>query len=86
MFKVTDGEWHSVEFSRVDKHGKLLFDGFEVKVPDHAQYSGGSTTKLEVKPHIYLGGLDETMSSDANLKRELQINTRNGIPGKDILS
>ena len=80
-FRVTDGQWHSVEFSRVDKHGKMLFDGIEVKVPDHAQYSGGSTTKLEVKPHIYLGGLDDTMSNDVHIKRELQLNTRNGIPG-----
>ena len=80
-FMVTDGNWHSVEFSRVDKHGKLLFDSIEVKVPDHAQYSGGSTTKLEVKPHIYLGGLDDTMSQDENIKRELQLNGRGGIPG-----
>ena len=80
-FRVTDGNWHSVEFSRVDKHGKLLFDSIEVKVPDHAQYSGGSTTKLEVKPAIYLGGLDDTMSQDDNIKRELQLNGRGGIPG-----
>merc|ERR1719210_933533 len=80
-FKVTDGNWHSVEFSRTGRHGKLVFDSIEVKVPDHAQYSGGSTTKLEVKPHIYLGGLDATMRSDDNIRRELQLNSRSLLPG-----
>ena len=80
-FKVTDGNWHSVEFSRTGRQGKLVFDSIEVKVPDHAQYSGGSTTKLEVKPHIYLGGLDDTMRSDDNIRRELQLNSRSLIPG-----
>jgi len=80
-FTVNDGKWHSVEFSRVDKHGKLLFDSIEVKVPDHSQYSGGSTTNLEVRPNIYLGGLDETMRNDETIKRDLQINNRDSIPG-----
>ena len=80
-FRVTDGNWHSVEFRRVGKQGKLLFDSIEVKVPDHSQYSGGSTTKLEVNSHIFLGGLDKTMSNDDNIKRGLQFNTRSGIPG-----
>ena len=80
-FKVTDGNWHSVEFSRTGRHGKLVFDSIEVKVPDHAQYSGGSTTKLEVKPDIYLGGLDDTRRNDDNIRRELQLNSRQVIPG-----
>ena len=80
-FLVNDGKWHSVEFSRVDKHGKLVFDSIEVKVPDHSQYSGGSTTNLEVRPNIYLGGLDETMRNDETIKRDLQINNRDDIPG-----
>ena len=61
------GNWYSVEFSRLGKNGKLLFDSIEVKVPDPAQYSGGITAK----PHIYLGGLDDTMRQDDNIKREL---------------
>jgi len=80
-FTVSDGKWHSVEFSRVDKHGKLVFDSIEVKVPDHSQYSGGSTTNLEVRPNIYLGGLDDSMRKDENIMRNLQINNQRDIPG-----
>lgn len=80
-FAVSDGKWHSVEFSRVDKHGKLVFDSIEVKVPDHSQYSGGSTTNLEVRPNIYLGGLDESMRNDEAIMRNLQINNQRDIPG-----
>ena len=48
-----------MEFRRLGKNGKLLFDSIEVKVPDYAQYSGVITAK----PHIYLGGLDDTMTT-----------------------
>ena len=47
-FRVDDGKWHSVEFSRVAKHGKLVFDSIEVKVEAHNRASLGSTTNLEV--------------------------------------
>ena len=48
-FRVDDGKWHSVEFSRVAKHGKLVFDSIEVKVEAHNRESQGSTTNLEVR-------------------------------------
>ena len=46
--RVDDGKWHTVEFSRVAKQGKLVFDSIEVKVEAHNRASLGSTTNLEV--------------------------------------
>jgi len=80
-FTVNDGEWHSVEFNRVGKHGKLVYDAIEVKVPDHSQYSGGSTTKLEVRPNIYIGGLNEELRKDEAIMRNLQIINQREVPG-----
>ena len=60
-----------MEFSRLGKNGKLLLDSIEVKVPEYAQYSGVITAK----PHIYLGGLVDTMRQDDHIKRELQLSS-----------
>jgi hypothetical protein len=71
--RVDDGKWHSVEFSRVAKHGKLVLDSIEVKVDAYNRESAGSTTNLEVRPNIYIGGVDTTIASSEDIKRELQM-------------
>jgi laminin alpha 3/5 len=80
-FRVDDGKWHSVEFSRVAKHGKLVFDSIEVKVEAHNRASLGSTTNLEVKPNIYLGGVEPSIASSDDLKRDLQLRGNGDIKG-----
>jgi laminin alpha 3/5 len=80
-FNVADGQWHSVEFSRIDNEGKLMLNGREVKVPDYTRFSVGSTKKLEVEPYLYLGGLDTAMKEDERVKRELQFTTFAAVPG-----
>merc|ERR1711994_757424 len=80
-FRVDDGKWHSVEFSRVAKHGKLVFDSIEVKVETHNRESQGSTTNLEVRPNIYLGGLEPSIAGSDDLKRDLQMRGSGDIKG-----
>jgi laminin alpha 3/5 len=80
-FRLDDGVWHAVEFSRVDNEGKLMVDGREVKVPDYTRFSVGSTKKLEVEASLYLGGLDATMKEEERVKRELQFTTFEAVPG-----
>ena len=70
--RVNDGKWHSVEFSRVAKHGKLVLDSIEVKVEPHNKESAGSTTNLEVKPNIYMGGVSRAIATNDDIKRDLQ--------------
>ena len=80
-FRVDDGQWHSVEFSRVDNEGKLMLNGREVKVPDYTRFSVGSTKKLEVEPYLYLGGLDTAVKEEDRVKRELQFTNFAAVPG-----
>lgn len=80
-FSVSDGQWHSVDISRVDNEGKLVVDNMEVKVPDLEQYSFSNTKILEVSPSLFLGGLDDTMKEDPDIKRKLGFSGFNQIPG-----
>ena len=54
-FKVNDGQWHTVDISRIDNEGKLVFDSREVKVQDLGQFSFSNTKIMEVSPHLFLG-------------------------------
>ena len=82
-FKVTDGKWHNVEFSRKGRSGKLFVDSKEVTDPDWKSVSRGKNTEIDVKPFLYLGGLDEVGRNDHTLGAKLNINVGNGIPGFD---
>ena len=80
-FRVDDGQWHSVDFSRIGNEGKLVFDSREVKVPDAGRFSFSSTKIMEVSPNLYLGGLDEDMAANGDIKRKLEFNGRASVPG-----
>ena len=82
-FKVTEGKWHHVEFSRKGRSGKLFVDSKEVTVPDRKSVSRGKNTEIDVKPFLYLGGLDEGGRNDRTLGAKLNISVGNGIPGFD---
>jgi len=79
--RVDDDKWHSVEFSRIHKMGKLVLDTFEVKVEPHNRESAGSTTALEVRPNIFLGGLNSTIAIRDDIKRDLRMRGNEEIPG-----
>ena len=68
---VNDGAWHSVDISRIDNEGKMVVDNVEVKVPDLEQFSFSNTKILEVSSSLFLGGLDDTMKRDPDIKRKL---------------
>jgi len=78
---VNDGKWHTAEFSRVKSNGKLVLDSIEVKVEEYNRRSGGATTSLEVKPNIWLGGLNETYRSDENIRMSIMNGARGDVPG-----
>ena len=80
-FRVDDDVWHSVDVSRIENEGKLVFDSREVKVPDQSRFSFSSTKILEVSPNLYLGGLDNAMKTDPDIKRKLEFGSDNTVPG-----
>lgn len=54
-----DGQWHKVRFSRKDNKGRL-----DVDESESAEFSStGSTTSLNVKSPMYVGGVPEELSS-----------------------
>ena len=80
-FRVDDDMWHTVDVSRIENEGKLVFDSREVKIPDQSRFSFSSTKIMEVSPNIFLGGLDNAMKSDPDIKRKLEFGSMNMVPG-----
>lgn len=66
--KYNDGKWHTVEFGRNQKTGKISVDGGTAKVGT----SPGPTQSLNLRDPFFVGGINPDLSSYDKVKKHLQ--------------
>ena len=67
--KYNDGKWHSVEFGRNQKTGKISVDG---GTPQEG-LSPGPTRSLNVRTPYFVGGITPQLQSHEKVKKHLQV-------------
>lgn len=67
--KYNDGKWHTVEFGRNQKTGKISVDGGAVKEGT----SPGPTQSLNLRKPFFVGGINPDLSSNDKVKKHLQV-------------
>jgi len=78
-FRVDDGQWHTLDISRIQNDGKLVLDSREVKVSELKEFSFSETKIMTVNQNLYLGGLDNQLKRDIDLRSKLGF--PNSVPG-----
>nr|XP_034311477.1 uncharacterized protein LOC117684259 [Crassostrea gigas] len=66
--KYNDGKWHTVEFGRNKKTGKISVDGGAAKEGT----SPGPTQSLNLRKPFFVGGINPDLSSNDKVKKHLQ--------------
>jgi laminin alpha 3/5 len=65
----SDGQWHSVVFSRIHTNGKLIIDSEDVGEGS----SKGATKSINVLSPYYVGGISPNISNEAKFNIKVKL-------------